>query len=240
MLKSQGGQCDRTGSSRRWRMAPRGRRPRRKGVPWWLVLIEGIGLLALGLYMFVAPVKSRILLRPRSFPRRWAPDAVQLIGLLRAKGNAAAGHSGHRARTHRVGRRRDHPAHAPARRRGRSKWDEPSGARLADLRRHRVVHLVSDRRPVRSSHRSSTPGSFFVFVGLIMLIDLVSGNVFRHHDKTAINFVLLLVGGLLILWSLVLRNKKRRQRSPAHAGHGSKSSHRSRKGASPWISSGVW
>ena len=60
--------------------------------------------------------------------------------------------------------------------------------------------------------RSSLPivnSGFFVFVGLIMLIDLLGGNVFATMT-TAINFVLLLVGAFLILWSLVLRRKKQK------------------------------
>ena len=69
------------------------------------------------------------------------------------------------------------------------------------------LYILYRTHETRAQLAAIVNSSFFVFVGLIMLIDLLGGNVFATMT-TAINFVLLLVGAFLILWSLVLRSKK--------------------------------
>jgi uncharacterized membrane protein HdeD (DUF308 family) len=182
--------------------------PWRKGVPWWLVFSEGAGMLALGLYMFVAPVKSRVLLGLIIAAVLGISGAVQLIALLRDK-------------------ERDPLA----------TWGIVRGAiglavgvlmllllllnaRSADLARAILgigalaygaiglyILYVAHEKGARLA--AIVNCIFFVFVGVIMLIDLLGGSVYAALS-TFINFVLLLVGAFLILWSLVLRSKKQR------------------------------
>jgi uncharacterized membrane protein HdeD (DUF308 family) len=177
-------------------------------VPWWLVLIEGIGLLALGLYMFVAPVKSRVLLAEILAASLGITGAVQLIALLRAKEKGPLATLGIvrgavglavgviillmlllDARSIDVGR---------------------AVLGLGSLAYGGIgLYILYKTHETRAQLAAIVNSSFFVFVGLIMLIDLLGGNVFATMT-TAINFVLLLVGAFLILWSLVLRRKKQK------------------------------
>jgi uncharacterized membrane protein HdeD (DUF308 family) len=186
----------------------KGAAPWRRGVPWWLVLIEGIGLLALGLYMFVAPVKSRVLLAEILAASLGITGAVQLIALLRAKEKGPLATLGIvrgavglavgviillmlllDARSIDVGR---------------------AVLGLGSLAYGGIgLYILYKTHETRAQLAAIVNSSFFVFVGLIMLIDLLGGNVFATMT-TAINFVLLLVGAFLILWSLVLRRKKQK------------------------------
>ena len=180
--------------------------PWRKGVPWWLVMIEGIGLLALGLYMFVTPVKSRVLLAGILAAALGITGAVQLIALSRAKEKGPLATLGI----------------------VRGAVGLAVGvlilllllldAKSVDLGRAILglgslayggigLYILYRTHETRAQLAAIVNSSFFVFVGLIMLIDLLGGNVFVTMT-TAINFVLLLVGAFLILWSLALRNRK--------------------------------
>jgi uncharacterized membrane protein HdeD (DUF308 family) len=180
--------------------------PWRKGVPWWLVLIEGIGLLALGLYMFVAPVKSRVLLGEIIAIALGITGAVQLIAIVRSKERGTV-----------------------------ATWGIVRGAvglgvgllilillllnaNSIDLGRTilglgslayggiglYILYLTHEKGARLAAVINS---AFFIFVGAVMIIDLFGGNVFFAMTNV-INFVLLLIGAFLVIWSLVLRNQK--------------------------------
>lgn len=183
--------------------------PWRQGVPWWLVLIEGIGLLALGIFMFLAPVKSRILLAAVIAAALGITGAVQLIAIMRSQDRSTL-----------------------------AKWGIVRGvvglavgvlvllilllillnASSIDLGRTilglgALIYGVLGLYMLYLAHESGARLAaivnciFFVFVGAIMLIDLFGGQVFATVT-TGFNIFLLLVGAFLTLWSLALRRKK--------------------------------
>lgn len=180
--------------------------PWRKGVPWWLVLIEGIGLLALGLYMFVAPVKSRVLLAEILAAALGITGAVQLIAILRAKDKGTI-----------------------------ATWGIVRGAvglavgviillmlllnaRSIDLGRAVLgfgslayggigLYILFLTQPKGTRFAAMVNSAFFIFLGVVMIVDLFGGNVFFAMTNV-INIVLLLVGAFLVLWSFALRNGK--------------------------------
>lgn len=184
--------------------------PWRRGVPWWLVLIEGAVMLALGFYMFVAPVKTRILLAIIIAAALGISGAVQLIAIWRSK---------------------DRDSKAPAS--TVATWSMIRGAvglatgvlillllllnsGAVDLGRAilgigalaygaiglYILYLVKEKGARLAAIVNCI---FFIVVGAIMLFDLLGGSVYAALG-TLINIFLLLVGAFLIVWSLVLRN----------------------------------
>ncbi len=182
----------------------KGAAPWRKGIPWGLVMAEGILLLALGIYMYVAHTQSRLVLGAIIAIALAVTGAVQLYAALRSKEKGTL-----------------------------ANWFIARGAiglgagglvlllvlfNAGSINLWRIIlglgslaygaigiYILYLTHETGLRLMAIVNSLFFVFIGVVMLADYFGAGVFVAVTNV-LNILLLLVGAFLILWSLVLRN----------------------------------
>lgn len=180
--------------------------PWRKGVPWWLVLIEGILLLALGFLMYLAPVKSRILLAEIIAGALGIAGAIQLFATLRSqeKGPLATWNIVRGAIGLTVGIILVIMLLLNSNAYGFGRFILGIGAFTYGAIGIYIIYLTHETGLRLGAIINCI---FFVLIGAVMLIDLSRASVFATMTNF-LNIILLFVGAFLIIWAFALRNQK--------------------------------
>ena len=181
--------------------------PWRKGIPWGIVLAEGIVLVAVGLFLLFAPATSRAIVGKIFAIVIAVTGGIQLFGALRARQEGQLGN-----------------------------LNTIRGAvglgvgvlilllfifDVMSLQLGRIVlglgalafggiglYLTYLTRESGIRLWPAIANAFWVLFGVLLLIDAIGGSVVANIGQL-INIVLLLGGAFLIIWAFVIKNSKK-------------------------------
>jgi uncharacterized membrane protein HdeD (DUF308 family) len=181
--------------------------PWRKGIPWGIVLAEGIVLVLVGLFLLFAPATSRAVVGKILALVIGITGGIQLVGALRAKQEGQLGELNTIRGAVGLG----------------------AGALILILFIFNLMSLQAGRIVLglgalafggiglyltyltRESGIRAGPviaNGFWVLLGVLLLLDAIGGSFIASIGQM-INVVLLLGGAFLIIWAIVVKNSKK-------------------------------
>jgi uncharacterized membrane protein HdeD (DUF308 family) len=180
--------------------------PWRKGIPWGIVLAEGIVLVAVGLFLLFAPATSQRILGYILAIVLAAIGGIQLVGALRAKQEGQLGQLNTIRGAIGLG----------------------VGALIVvllllnavSLQAARIIlglgavafgaiglYLIYLTRGAGIRVAPAISNAFWVLFGVLLLVAAIGGTLLASISQ-AINVVLLLGGAFLIIWAFIIKNSK--------------------------------